>query len=446
MTDSEQNNKPISEPLKTPREKNSTPSSDNPSLVRYRNLGYNILKSLDDKAVRDIDFPELEPCSECNNDILTFPLREFTRLRCGHIFHRLCAEKKLMLNVPNPCPFPDCGKNVEITEIFSTTVNYPIGRLPESNVIIQDSLLSQSSGTSALTNMMSERFILTSPPMRMEGVENIGIQQMGSQLRCVKCSEDLSSYLPPLGFLRTFPHPPPKPLVYLTCKHIVHYNCIDNPRKLCPICPSTDMEIDGDDMVADAQESSTAQKKRSRESGTFTEKSSNKKVKKTGGKKVSSMLKKLIEELLTDVVPDVAGENLEEEASENETSNFLQLYDMIDSAESKNEDASQGLIYSYFDFGEAVFKRYKKLKLDHGKDRSQALVKSEVKKAIPEAKCSDEALRKRMERSKKVYKLFNSIGKEKIAQIKTTPPGFILNLTKDEKDYVMAEVLKQKLR
>ncbi|GET56173.1 uncharacterized protein OCT59_019675 [Rhizophagus irregularis] len=97
MMDSEQNNEPISEPLKTPREKNSTPSSDNPSLVRYRNLGYNILKSLDDKAVRDIDFPELEPCSECNNDILTFPLREFTRLRCGHIFHRLCAEKKLML-------------------------------------------------------------------------------------------------------------------------------------------------------------------------------------------------------------------------------------------------------------------------------------------------------------------------------------------------------------
>ena len=235
MTDSEQNNEPISEPLKTPREKNSTPSSDNPSLVRYRNLGYNILKSLDDKAVRDIDFPELEPCSECNNDILTFPLREFTRLRCGHIFHRLCAEKKLMLNVPNPCPFPNCGKNVEITEIFSTTVNYPIGRLPESNVIIQDSPLSQSSGTSALTNVMSERFILTSPPMRMEGVENIGIQQMRSQLRCVKCSEDLSSCLPPLGFLRTFPHPPPKPLVYLTCKHIVHYNCIDNPRKLCPM-------------------------------------------------------------------------------------------------------------------------------------------------------------------------------------------------------------------
>ena len=46
------------------------------------------------------------------------------------------------------------------------------------------------------------------------------------------------------------------------------------------------------------------------------------------------MLKKLIEELLTDVV-DSGPENLEEEASENETSNFLQLYYKIDSTESK---------------------------------------------------------------------------------------------------------------
>ncbi|EXX66383.1 uncharacterized protein OCT59_020665 [Rhizophagus irregularis] len=104
------------------------------------------------------------------------------------------------------------------------------------------------------------------------------------------------------------------------------------------------------------------------------------------------MLKKLIKKFLTDVVSNVTEENLEEEASENKTSDFLQLYDKIDSAESKNEDAFQGLIYSYFDFGKAVFKQYKKLKLKHGKDGSQALVKSKVKKAISKAKCSDKVL------------------------------------------------------
>jgi len=43
-----------------------------------------------------------------------------------------------------------------------------------------------------------------------------------------------------------------------------------------------------------------------------------------------------------------------------------------------------------------------------------------------------------------MYKLFNSIGKEKIARIRSIPPSYVLNLTKDEKDYVLAEVLNRK--
>ena len=50
-----------------------------------------------------------------------------------------------------------------------------------------------------------------------------------------------------------------------------------------------------------------------------------------------------------------------------------------------------------------------------------------------------------MERSEKMYKLFNSIGKEKIAWIRSIPPSYVLNLTKDEKDYVIADILKQKV-
>ncbi|PKC13298.1 hypothetical protein RhiirA5_410769 [Rhizophagus irregularis] len=50
-----------------------------------------------------------------------------------------------------------------------------------------------------------------------------------------------------------------------------------------------------------------------------------------------------------------------EETSES-VSNFLQLSESIDNAETKNEDASQGLIYSYLDFGKSVYIRYKELK------------------------------------------------------------------------------------
>ena len=64
---------------------------------------------------------------------------------------------------------------------------------------------------------------------------------------------------------------------------------------------------------------------------------------------------------------------------------------------------------------------------------------------IPETKCSDEALRKRTERSKKMYKLFNSIGKERIARIRSIPPSYVLNITKDETKCVMAEILTHKV-
>jgi hypothetical protein len=120
---------------------------------------------------------------------------------------------------------------------------------------------------------------------------------------------------------------------------------------------------------------------------------------------------------------------------------FLQLSDKIDSAESKNEDASHGLISSYFDFGEALFNRYKELKPTYGKEGAKALVKSEIRKEIPDAKLSDDALKKRMERARKMFRIFNTIGKEKIARVKSTSPGFILNLTVDDTDFVIAEVL-----
>ncbi|CAB4487169.1 uncharacterized protein OCT59_001254 [Rhizophagus irregularis] len=93
--------------------------------------------------------------------------------------------------------------------------------------------------------------------------------------------------------------------------------------------------------------------KRSRKLDASTKKSSNKKVKKADGKKVLSILKKLIN------IPD-SGSSLEETSES--ASNFLQLSERIDNAETKNEDASQGLIYSYFDFRKSVYKRYKELK------------------------------------------------------------------------------------
>jgi hypothetical protein len=192
---------------------------------------------------------------------------------------------------------------------------------------------------------------------------------------------------------------------FLPCKHVVHYDCIKDSHKMCPTCPSSETMSEVSTLVE--PDPSDAQKKRTRESS--TEKSSNKKAKKTGGKKVSSTLKQLIKELLTDIP---SGDRSLEETSES-ASNFLQLSERIDHAETKNEEASRGLIFSYFNFGEAVFKRYKELKPTFGKDRSEVIVKKEVRVAIPETKCSDEALRKRTERSEKITSFLIALVKKK---------------------------------
>jgi hypothetical protein len=98
------------------REKSSILESERPSLVNLKNLGYNILKSLDDETVGDIDFPELDSCSKCGNEILMSPLKAFSYLTCRHIFHRLCIEKKLFLGTPSTCPAPGCKKSVDILD------------------------------------------------------------------------------------------------------------------------------------------------------------------------------------------------------------------------------------------------------------------------------------------------------------------------------------------
>ena len=227
------------------RKKGKASESVNQSLVNHRKLAYNILKNLEDDILGEKEIPELDKCSECNNEILASPPKAITILSCGHTFHRICIEKKLLLTMPNTCPFPDCGKNVDIIEPFPNT--------------------NEESPISALSNRMSESFILSSPVLRMEGIENTGFQQARSYLRCAKCSEDLSSCLPPIGFLRIPPQALsqalPKPLVYLTCKHIVHYHCINDPRKLCPICPSTDMEPEeGMDVDGEEQPDNSSKK------------------------------------------------------------------------------------------------------------------------------------------------------------------------------------------
>ncbi|GBB94792.1 hypothetical protein RclHR1_24120004 [Rhizophagus clarus] len=130
-----------------------------PSLTNYRNLAYNILKYLKDDIVGDKEILELEPCSECMNNILGLPLKALTILSCGHLFHRLCIKKKLMITRPDVCLSSDCGKNVDI--------------IVDPSFIRRGSQSSQSSRISSISNVISEKFVLNSPAIPKDLMEDI---------------------------------------------------------------------------------------------------------------------------------------------------------------------------------------------------------------------------------------------------------------------------------
>src|SRR6266496_3943251 len=285
------------------------------SLPNLRNLAYSILKNLGDEIVNGKEFAELGKCSQCDKEILSLNFEAFTVLSCGHVYHRRCIEKNFLLTQRNKCLFPGCTATVE--------------------AVISERRFSVSShsSTSSIVRRMSNQLQINSPVIQ----EEVSNQQMDVD---VNGEEEMPEE--------------------------------DDDGEEVETIPLRSTQPEQSTSIS----SSSKGKKRTRESSASTDKSSSKKAKKTGGKKkVSSTLKQLIEELLTDI-PD-GGRSLEE--IDESASNFLQLSERIDHAETKNEEASRGLIFSYFNFGEAVFKRYKKLKPEFGKDGSEAIVKKEVR-------------------------------------------------------------------
>src|SRR5215213_466849 len=86
------------------------------AIANLKALAYNILKEFEDPIVSGKDLSELN-CSECNKKIISSPhIKSFTTLKCGHTFHRLCLEKKILLAYPNVCPYPNCDEKLDLIE------------------------------------------------------------------------------------------------------------------------------------------------------------------------------------------------------------------------------------------------------------------------------------------------------------------------------------------
>ncbi|CAG8448708.1 3915_t:CDS:2 [Cetraspora pellucida] len=102
-----------------------------------------ILKTLKDSIVKSKKIPNLSNCSECEKEIISYPLKTFTTLSCEHVFHRLCIKKKLLLTIPNTCPCSGCSKEIEIIEMghrrgFESSTSSVVRRIEKHNIQSQD--------------------------------------------------------------------------------------------------------------------------------------------------------------------------------------------------------------------------------------------------------------------------------------------------------------------
>ena len=109
------------------------------SLTNLQNFALNILKETDHSTAKDINDIEVPLCKDCDKKILVINYEPFTILACGHMYHRYCIEKKILLTDSNVCPISSCNKSVE--PAVSVQKEY------ES---------SQSSGTSDLVNLLGK--------------------------------------------------------------------------------------------------------------------------------------------------------------------------------------------------------------------------------------------------------------------------------------------------
>jgi hypothetical protein len=187
------------------------------------------------------------------------------------------------------------------------------------------------------------------------------------------------------------------------------------------------METDNDEIVInnfETQGSSITQNKHTINPAS-TKKSSNKKVKQTSRKQVdendSPTLKKLIMELIS---PEFLQDGLSQDLfitlqlSVFETNvsslNFFNLYNKIDNAEDNLWRTTHDLIRCYYNFSQAT-KQFNHFRKTCNEDISNVKVNDKIMGQIPvQDKPIETNLRKRKERGKKVFRLFNEICQEKI--------------------------------
>ncbi|CAG8557401.1 10823_t:CDS:2 [Ambispora leptoticha] len=168
----------------------------------------NVLDAIPGTLNNSVQVPKLDPCQLCGQAFIPHPasgIKEFTLASCGHIYHQNETGTQDLMEI-SPQLSTIAGQK-DLPSFMTGGERYP--QLFESDPL-------QSDANNKAQEIDTARTI----------DENASPLKPTTEI-CSKCSESISPKLL-------------KPVILLTCKHVIHFECIGNKRNLCPKCPSAD--------------------------------------------------------------------------------------------------------------------------------------------------------------------------------------------------------------
>ncbi|CAG8678059.1 3305_t:CDS:2 [Gigaspora margarita] len=129
-------------------EKSTNPTPLNIACLEI--LALNVLKnSSPEKIASDINIPELDPCSLCNQELFLYEIKKpITLLTCGHLYHHNCI--KSSIKISPKCLKPGCMEEIE--SVVETPGSQDIDLMEMSSMIFKSPLFTQSNTSKKCTN------------------------------------------------------------------------------------------------------------------------------------------------------------------------------------------------------------------------------------------------------------------------------------------------------
>ncbi|RHZ82911.1 hypothetical protein Glove_103g254 [Diversispora epigaea] len=348
----------------------------------------NILKdSSPEKIASNINIPELDPCSLCNQELFLFEIKNpITILVCGHIYHRDCIETSIKKR--SICPKPDCKKEVESTVdsmLGSQNINDLMDISP--NLFNDPQLYESSPQKKRASESVSVRETTTKKIKKADGRKDKDYPMLKKLIEELKSSNSSSSTASQTEY-------------------------ITRPGNFTDLY---DAIIKAEERIGSTNQEVI------RAYFLF-----GKKFEEKLAEYIKTNKERKAQRLLTKEVSAQLPSDLSKNAVEKRIERARKIYDLfttigedkIERAEERIGSTNQEVIRAYFLFGKKLEEKLAEYIKTNKERKAQRLLTKEVSAQLP-SDLSKNAVEKRIERARKIYDLFTTIGEDKIERVKS---------------------------